>query len=769
MNTKRYNRDRFLVEKFTNQPSILPETIRHRVEKAWGTQEPIQLYAMADLDRSLNLTETWVCLSPNRVAIVKTRTGGNGDIQFSDFAREDLKHIREVHSLSFTSVIFEGDDEHPHLGMVRFTHRQRHAIGAISFVLSQQVAGKPIRPPELNADAHYANAMSEAIRAAQASYSENNQAVFWRILGYLKPYKATVVLGLSAAILFTALMMIPPRLTGMLIDDVINPIQKGEGVWANAWKLGWIILAGFAATLVLRQFFIWIRFRWMSIMAEYVASDLRRDVYDHLHKLSVHYFSGKQTGSLISRVSSDSDRVWDFLAFGVTEMTTSALMLLFLTAMMLTLDWQLGLVVLIPIPVIFGLIYWNGKAMHGAFLRIWRKWSDMTAVLSDTIPGVRVVKAFNQEEHEIDRFNQASSDVVTEAKRVHLIWTTFWPAFSFCVHLMQLIIIAMAIPRLIGSAPGVEPTLTIGTFVAFMGYLNMFFFPLETFAQISRMMNRSLSSAYRIFEVLDTEPDVFDQPNATRLEPVRGNIEFRDVIFGYDPVRQIIKGVSFKVEAGEMIGLVGPSGAGKTTIINLIARFYDAESGEVLIDGHNIRDLETGNYRSQIGMVMQDPYLFHGTILENIRYGHHSAGADDVIRAAKAANAHDFICKLPQGYDTICGERGHTLSGGERQRVSIARAVLHNPRILILDEATSSVDTETERNIQEAIDRLTSNRTVIAIAHRLSTLRKANRLLVTKDGHLVEEGPHEELLEKPDGLYRKLYEMQKELHEAYAI
>jgi len=283
------------------------------------------------------------------------------------------------------------------------------------------------------------------------------------------------------------------------------------------------------------------------------------------------------------------------------------------------------------------------------------------------------------------------------------------------------------------------------------------------------MMNRSLSSAYRIFEVLDTEPEVVDVPEARNLGEIQGKIEFQNVIFGYDPVRQIIKGVSFQVNPGEMVGLVGPSGAGKTTITSLIARFYDPSSGTILIDDVPLNKIDTGHYRSRVGMVLQEPYLFHGTLLENIRYGHHEAPISDVIAAAKAANAHDFICKLPQGYDTIVGERGHTLSGGERQRISIARAVLHNPRILILDEATSSVDTETERKIQEAIDRLTANRTVIAIAHRLSTLRKADRLLVMKDGHLVEEGSHEKLLKNPDGIYCKLYKLQKELHEAYVL
>jgi ATP-binding cassette subfamily B protein len=276
-------------------------------------------------------------------------------------------------------------------------------------------------------------------------------------------------------------------------------------------------------------------------------------------------------------------------------------------------------------------------------------------------------------------------------------------------------------------------------------------------------MSRATSPAHRVFEVLDTEPEVRDVPEPVRLEPIAGRVSFDNVTFGYDGIRQVIRGVSFDVRAGELIGLVGPSGGGKSTVVNLLARFYDVTGGTIRVDGVDVRRLDTGHYRRQIGMVLQDPYLFHGTIVENIRYGLPEAGLDAVIAAARAANAHDFVCKLPHGYDTIVGERGHTLSGGERQRVSIARAILHDPRILILDEATSSVDTETERQIQEALERLVHGRTVFAIAHRLSTLRKADRLFVIEDGRLAEAGTHQELLRKPQGKYRTLYELQLEL------
>jgi ATP-binding cassette subfamily B protein len=327
------------------------------------------------------------------------------------------------------------------------------------------------------------------------------------------------------------------------------------------------------------------------------------------------------------------------------------------------------------------------------------------------------------------------------------------------VHATTVLVWAMAVPRLLGHGAA----LSAGVFVSFLLYTTMFVAPIEVIGQMARTINRATSSAHRVFEVLDSEPEVRDVAEPIRLEPVAGRVSFDNVTFAYDGVRQILRGITFDVAPGELIGLVGPSGGGKSTVVNLIARFYDPTGGSLRIDGVDLRQIDTGHYREQIGMVLQDPYLFHGTVLDNIRYAMPQATSGAVIAAAKAANAHDFVCKLEQGYDTIVGERGHTLSGGERQRISIARAVLHDPRILILDEATSSVDTETERQIQEALDRLIAGRTVFAIAHRLSTLRRASRLFVIEKGRLAESGTHQELLAIEDGIYKRLYELQLQL------
>ncbi|MGI9433176.1 MAG: ABC transporter ATP-binding protein, partial [Myxococcota bacterium] len=615
---------------------------------------------------------------------------------------------------------------------------------------------------EAEPNAVYAEAVAGPIRDAQDLVAGNNVAVLWRLLGYLRPYKAAVTFGMVSAAALTALQLLPPYLTGRLIDEVIRPVQSGAVPVSEVKGLAWWIVGVIAGSHVLRQACAWARLRWMAILGEHVARDLRTELYEHLQRLSLAFYSRKKTGSLITRVTSDTDRLWEFLALGVVDVSLAIITLLGLSAVLLTLEWRLGLVMTLPVPVLCVWVYFHGKRMNLLFLRAWRKWSNLTDVVADTIPGMKVVKAFHQEGREKARFGQRNSGATDEFNHIHEVWTSFWPMLMLAVRAMIVLVWVFAVPRVLGDG-GFGGALSSGTFVAFVLYMTMFIPPIEIIGQIARIMNRATSSAHRIFEVLDTEPQVVDEDAAVRLEPVKGEVEFENMVFGYDGVRQVIKGISFRVNPGEMIGLVGPSGGGKTTVTNLLARFYDPVGGRVRIDGVDLRQLDQGHFREQVGMVLQDPYLFHGTVLENICYGLAEPDFDRAVDAARAANAHDFICELSHGYETIVGERGHTLSGGERQRVSIARAILHDPRILVLDEATSSVDTETEYKIQEALDRLVAGRTVFAIAHRLSTLRRADRLFVIEDGKLKEQGTHAELLAIPGGIYKRLYGMQRQL------
>jgi len=390
------------------------------------------------------------------------------------------------------------------------------------------------------------------------------------------------------------------------------------------------------------------------------------------------------------------------------------------------------------------------------------------------LPGIRVIKAFSQEDREVHRFAERNARVYDSEMEMITLWTLFGPVLRICGQVGSLIIWFLGGYWAVQTARGVYAVgeanyLPPGTLMAFVGYMWMFYGPIHMIAHMDRWFNRAATSVQRIFEILDTPPAVFSKVGARPAGDIKGHIELRNVTFSYDGVRRVLKNINLEIAAGEMIGLAGPSGGGKTTLVNLICRFYDVMEGAILIDGVDVRDYDVHDLRRQIGVVLQEPFLFRGTVAENIAYGKPDATREEIIRAARAANAHDFIVGFPDGYDTLIGERGQTLSGGERQRISIARAILHNPKILILDEATSSVDTESERLIQEAIGRLVANRTTIAIAHRLSTLRRADRLVILDRGELVEVGTHEELAKKSDGLYAKLLRTQNEMQSLIAI
>ena len=762
LNGRRHKIERDMIGRYTDQPATLPQPLRTAIEQAWNGAL-IQIYALADLDETLQLTEVWIAVGEHHFAVA--RMNGSAP-EIAAFPRAQVTGLRESPGLSCTTLQILGDPATAPLATLRYSHRQRRAIENIKFLLEKRAEADELEHTQ--PDHVYATAMTQTVREAQASVAGHRFVVIWRLMSYLKPYKLRMTFGMLAAALMTLMALLPPYLTGYVIDNVVKPFGDGALTREKALHLGWVVIGGLGATYLMREVCLWVRLWSMSVLGEYVARDLRKELYAHLQRLSLNFYSSKQTGSIISRVSSDTDRLWDFVAFGIVEVSLAAIMLIGLSAVLISLDWILGLIMILPVPFLLYSFLVHGRKMKRIFLRAWRKWSTVSEVLSDTIPGMRVVKAFNQEVYETKRFNSRNDNAVREFMGIHAVWTRFWPGLMLVLHIMTIAVWAVALPRVL-TTDGSTGHLTFGTFMAFLLYMGMFFHPIETIGMITRMMNRATSSALRIFEVLDTEPEIVDDSDAIQIETVSGQVEFQNVSFAYDSIRPVIHNVSFKVEPGEMIGLVGPSGAGKTTITNLLVRFYDISSGRILIDGVDLRELDSGHFRRQVGMVLQDPHLFHGSILANIRYGQLDASLDEVIAAARAANAHDFITKLPHGYDTIVGERGHTLSGGERQRVSIARAILGNPRILILDEATSSVDTETERKIQSALERLIEGRTVFAIAHRLSTLRRADRLIVMKDGRIAESGSHAELLETEDGIYRKLHDLQQELHHMYAV
>jgi len=757
--TDRLLRDRTIIERYAGQPARIPPDLLNRVKTLNGDRPPV-LYALADLDAAGNLTEAWLVLGQDEIFLFQSADDADPD----RINRDQVKQVRELPGLSSSALLFLDHASRLPLMQVNYSRRQKQAMENIRFVVDQQVQGNAVSPSD--PDRAYAEAVSSKIKDAQSSIMSGQVQIILRLLSYFKPYRRDVAIGFVAALVMTALNLVPPFVTGYVIDKILKPLEDGQLTSHTATEVTVVIVAGLALLYTVRELCVWIRLKKLAHLGENVAHDLRRDLYSHLQKLSLGFFSKKQTGSIISRVSSDTDRLWDFIAFGVVEATLSVVMLFGLGVVLLSMDWRLGLILTLPIPCFLYAFYVHSKHINRFFLKAWRKWSDVTAVLSDTIPGMRVVKAFSQEGREVNRFGDRNDKALESFNSVHDVWTKFWPCLMGAFHLVTVVVWAFALPRVFGEW---SPTLTVGTFVAFLMYMNMFFYPLEIMGQVTRILNRAVSSAHRVFEIMDTEPDPSLASSRAQVDEVRGHIILENITFSYDGVHETLRNISFEIKPGEMIGLVGPSGAGKSTITNLIAGFHQATGGQVTVDGRDLAEVDVSSYRKHVGMVLQEPFLFHGSLIENIRYGQMDASLEDVIAAARAANAHDFICKLPLGYDTVVGERGHTLSGGERQRISIARAILHNPRILILDEATSNVDTETERKIQDALNQLVRGRTTIAIAHRLSTLKQADRLLVMKEGRLVEEGTHQQLLDLDDGVYRKLHDLQVELHEQFAV
>ncbi len=568
-------------------------------------------------------------------------------------------------------------------------------------------------------------------------------------MDYLGPYRFFLIVGLGAATVATLVQLGPPYLIKIIIDKVI--VQK------NLLLLNYLILA-LIGLYLLRSGFTTLRLIYVNKVQQGLILDLRNEAHRHLQRLSLSYFEKRQSGRIVSRVINDVEALQAVVSTGAVTLTIALVTLLGSLIILIRLNLKLTLLAMIPIPGLVFLVATFSKRAHKGYRQMRRRLADINALLQESIAGIRVIKSFRQERYEQERFIHKGGSYYRANMAIVRLWAFFFPLIMLASALGTVVVLWY------GGRAVILGNLTIGGLVAFVSYLALFYAPINQLNEVNNIFQYARAAGERIFAIIDAVPEVKEKKGAIApTSPLKGRVKFNNVDFSYGKEKkvqkEILHQISFAANPGDLIALVGASGSGKSTIVSLIPRFYDVTSGSIAIDNYDIKHLKLDYLRQNVGMVLQEPFLFNGTILENILFGRPTASREEAIEVAKTANAHDFITRLLHGYETEVGERGVKLSVGEKQRITIARVILKDPPILILDEATSSVDSETEILIQEALERLMKGKASFVIAHRLSTIRNATRILVISDGKIVEEGTHQELLAKR-GHYSHLYQIQ---------
>ena len=570
-----------------------------------------------------------------------------------------------------------------------------------------------------------------------------DRRLYRRLLAFVRPHRGRLLAGIGLMAVTAISGMVGPYLVQMAIDGFIK--QK------NVAGLNWIALA-FLATAFLNWWTSFGQHYLVSWVGQTIIYDMRDRMFRHLQRLNFRFYDSMATGRIMARLMSDVDAINQLVSSGLVSIFADSMVLVTIMITMLKMNWRLALISFVTIPVLLAVLRWFTARMRRAFMEQRRKAADLNANLAESISGVRVTQSFTREDKNQGQFNQINEQNRQANMEAISVWAMFFPSIEVVSALGVALVLWYSGVLIRGGAPDV----TVGQVTAFILYLNRFFMPIRDLSQVYNVLQAAIVSAERVFEVLDQVPEVQDAPDACPMPRATGAVRFEDVTFGYDSGKPVLKGVNLTAKPGETIALVGPTGAGKSSVINLLARFYDVQGGRVLVDGHDLRQVEQHSWRSQLGVVLQDTFLFSGSVRDNIRYGRPTATDAEVEAAAKAVGADEFISRMPQGYDTPVNERGAKLSVGQRQLIAFARALCADPAILILDEATSNIDTYTEALIQNALKTLLQGRTSFVIAHRLSTIRSADRIYFIDDGMVVEEGTHEELI-AAGGRYADLY------------
>jgi len=579
-----------------------------------------------------------------------------------------------------------------------------------------------------------------------------NSTVMKLLLRFAKKYRWALAVTIFSMLVLVGAQLLIPWLVRTLITLVTEQTLSPETM-TTIRNLTLIALATFIAHGVVQ----FLRSYMAHIAGWGVVSDARKYVYEHLQRLSLHFYEDKQTGQLMSRVVNDTDLFERMIAHAIPDVLVNLITFFAITAVLATLNWRLTLYSMAPIPLVILSLLGFSKFVRPAFRRRQQEVGELNAVLNDSIAGIREIKAFNRESEQLERVEMGIERYRVSLLSALRLMAIFQPFINFSTSIGQLVVIYF------GGQMALQGILPVADLVAFFLYLEMFYQPIRALGMSWEHVQESLAGFDRVSELLSEEPDVTNPPDAIPMpENIEGHLNFANVSFSYVDGEKVLENINLDIPGSDVVALVGPTGVGKSTLVSLIPRFYDVDTGVITLDGIDIRKIKVEELRRNVSIVLQDVFLFHGTVKDNLLFGNPDAREEDIIEAAKVANAHEFILALPKGYDTIIGERGVKLSGGQRQRISIARAVLKNTPILILDEATSSVDTETELLIQQALERLMEGRTTIIIAHRLSTIRNADKIVVLQGKEIIEQGTHEKLIEN-ESLYNRLYTVQEKM------